>query len=166
MRNVDDLFEVEKIKQLKARYFRFLDTKDWDGFETLFTEDAVLDSSMAFYAPHPVTGEPLTHGRPELVAGIQTGDMVMIGGKTMADKGRQLFPGVITMHHGHMPEIEILSDDQATGVWPLEDRLLFPEGAPIREVHGFGHYFETYRKVDGHWKIACSKLTRLRVNVE
>lgn len=165
-RGADELVEIERIKQLKARYFRFLDTKDWDGFETLFTDDAVLDARQSFYAPHPVTGKPLTHGRADLVEGIDTGDMLMAGGKTMADKGRKLFPGVITMHHGHMPEIEIISADEATAIWPMEDRLLFPEGSPIHEVIGFGHYHETYRKVDGAWKIYRSTLTRLRVHVE
>jgi hypothetical protein len=27
--------DVESIKQLKARYFRLMDTKDWDAFEEL-----------------------------------------------------------------------------------------------------------------------------------
>jgi len=36
---VQMLWDVEQIKQLKARYFRLLDTKDWDGFADLFTDD-------------------------------------------------------------------------------------------------------------------------------
>ena len=35
--------DMEEIRQLKACYFRFLDTKDWEGFESLFSADAMLD---------------------------------------------------------------------------------------------------------------------------
>ncbi len=38
---VDQLWDIEQIKQLKARYFRFLDTKDWNSFARLFTDDCV-----------------------------------------------------------------------------------------------------------------------------
>jgi len=34
-------------------------------------------------------------------------------------------------------------------------------------VHGFGHYHDTYVKSsDGGWRIASSRLTRLRIEVE
>ena len=36
---VQMLWDIEQIKQLKARYFRLLDTKDWDAFAELFTDD-------------------------------------------------------------------------------------------------------------------------------
>jgi len=35
-----DLESIELIKQLKARYFRFLDTRNLDGLKTVFTHDA------------------------------------------------------------------------------------------------------------------------------
>ena len=35
------LWEIEAIKQLKARYCRYLDTKQWDDWRTLFTDDFV-----------------------------------------------------------------------------------------------------------------------------
>jgi SnoaL-like domain len=28
--------DIEAIRQLKARYFRLMDTKDWDGFRASF----------------------------------------------------------------------------------------------------------------------------------
>jgi len=37
----------EDIRQLKTRYFRYLDAKDWVGFETLFAPDAVMDFRSA-----------------------------------------------------------------------------------------------------------------------
>ena len=33
---------LEDIRAVKARYCRFLDTKDWEALGRLFTEDAVL----------------------------------------------------------------------------------------------------------------------------
>ena len=44
----EQLLAIEEIKQLKARYFRSMDTKDWEGFASVFAPNAVLD----------VTGEP------------------------------------------------------------------------------------------------------------
>ena len=37
---VDD---IEEIKRLKARYFRMMDTKDWDGLAQVFTDDVEID---------------------------------------------------------------------------------------------------------------------------
>ena len=34
------LLDIEAIKQLKARYFRYVDTKQWDDLKALFTADA------------------------------------------------------------------------------------------------------------------------------
>ena len=39
--------DVEAIKQLKARYFRTMDTKDWAAMRQVFTDDVVIDTSEA-----------------------------------------------------------------------------------------------------------------------
>ena len=36
---------------------------------------------------------------------------------------------------------------------------------PTLTLHGYGHYHETYEKIDGRWRIKTSKLTRLREDV-
>ncbi|POY23261.1 hypothetical protein C3469_22450, partial [Mycobacterium kansasii] len=41
------LWEMEAIKQLKARYCRYLDTKRWDDWRRLFTDDFVSDTSQS-----------------------------------------------------------------------------------------------------------------------
>src|SRR5450759_257723 len=46
------LLDIEEIKQLKARYFRLMDTKDWAGFTALFTDDAVLDAAGTVHHGH------------------------------------------------------------------------------------------------------------------
>ena len=58
-----------------------------------------------------------------------------------------------------MPEIEILSDSEARGIWAMEDIVEFTG----RRLHGFGHYHETYRKDGGQWRIARLHLTRTRI---
>ena len=42
-----DFADWAAITEVKARYCRLLDTKDWQGYAALFTEDAVLDTSPA-----------------------------------------------------------------------------------------------------------------------
>ena len=41
------LLEIEAIKQLKARYCRYLDTKDWQAWRSIFADDFVSDTSPA-----------------------------------------------------------------------------------------------------------------------
>ena len=36
------LVHVENIKQLKARYFRFVDSKQWDALRDVFTDDVLF----------------------------------------------------------------------------------------------------------------------------
>jgi hypothetical protein len=68
---------------------------------------------------------------------------------------------VVTVHHGHTPEIELTSATTARGIWAMEDMLRWPDG---REMHGYGHYHETYELVEDAWRIKTSTLTRLRVD--
>ena len=60
-----------------------------------------------------------------------------------------------------MPEIDLTSDSTASGVWPMEDIVLTDKF----ELHGYGHYHETYEKIDGSWRIKTLRLSRLRVVV-
>jgi hypothetical protein len=74
---------------------------------------------------------------------------------------RETLAEVVTVHHGHMPEIEITSPTTATGVWAMEDMLRWPNG---EELHGYGHYHDTYVKTGADWRIASTTLTRLRAD--
>ena len=145
---IDELQAIEQIKKLKARYFRCMDTKDWDGFANVFAPDAVMDMSSEM-RDGQTEGEGVTHGARAIAAFV-----------------RGAVDAVETVHHGHMPEIEITSDTTATGTWAMEDMLRWPADAPIDEMHGYGHYHETYEKIDGQWRIATCTLTRLRVDFE
>ncbi len=60
-----------------------------------------------------------------------------------------------------MPEITLTGPGTASGIWSMEDIVEFPDGTVLQ---GYGHYHETYRKVDGEWRIATLHLTRLRMD--
>lgn len=141
MDTTEKLDAVEEIKKLKARYFRFVDTKHWDDLKALFTPDARFDGESA--------GMGAIADRDAFLDGCKAG-----------------LTHCVSVHHGHCPEIELTSASTATGIWPMEDMLRWDEnsGSPVRTLHGFGHYFEDYAKVGGDWKIASWKLTRLRVD--
>ena len=147
MEPVERLMATEEIKQLKARYFRCMDTKDWAGFEQVFAADAVMDMSSEMR--DQTTRGGITRGAAQIAAMVRT----VVG-------------PVVTVHHGHMPEIEITSPTTARGVWAMEDKLRWPEGSPVRTMHGYGHYHETYERTDDGWRIKTITLTRLRVDTE
>lgn len=137
VRRVEALEAIEQIKQLKARYFRFVDEKKHDELAALFTPDAEL-----------VT-DGITWDSPEHLAGTI----------------RDLTGAAPSVHHGHMPEIEITGPDTASGIWAMEDLLTFPAAPGAPEGHnGYGQYRETYRKVDGTWLIDSLVLTRFRMD--
>ena len=131
------MLEIEAIKQLKARYCRYLDTKDWQAWRSLFSDDFLSDTSPA--------GGKVIKGADEFVAFT-----------------RKSLRSQATVHQVHAPEIELTSPTTARGVWALEVVVRFGPGVNLR---GYGHYTETYEKVDGQWLIASSTLTRLREDV-
>jgi hypothetical protein len=157
----EQVLAIEAIKRLKARYFRCVDTKDWAGFLALFAPDAVIDTSEAF-TPKDYTGALLEFNGvvppPPNPAG-RCDDIA----KFVVDLSKVL-DGVSTVHHGHMPEIELTSPTTATGIWAMEDILRWPRDSAIRDMHGYGHYRETYELLPKGWRIKTLKLTRLRVD--
>src|SRR5262245_9585617 len=110
------LVAIEAIKQLKAKYFRCVDTKDWRAFQELFTADATFDSSD------------------------DGPGCIVTGPAKIAETASVPLADAISVHHGHCPEIEIASRVSASGIWPMEDMLTWKEGstAPIKSLHGYG----------------------------
>jgi SnoaL-like domain len=161
---VNKLFAIEAIKQLKARYFRLMDTKQWDDWGQVFAVDAVMEVPEA---------EMVNHGRAEIVANVSA---ALVGSRTT--------------HHGHMPEIELIDDAHARGIWAMFDYVEWPTtpalaGSPRERttpalagsprepqnngvrvgLQGYGHYHETYvRGDDGEWRIQTIRLERLRID--
>jgi len=143
---IERLVAIEDIKRLKAKYFRCLDTKDWDGFASVFSDDAVMDMSS------------------EMRDGTTPGDGITTGAQAIARFVSGAVDQVNTVHHGHMPEIDVTSDTTAAGIWAMEDKLWWPEGAPLTAMHGYGHYHERYVRTADGWRISFLTLTRLRVD--
>ncbi|MGE0773669.1 MAG: nuclear transport factor 2 family protein [Sphingomonadaceae bacterium] len=154
MDDLSRLVAIEEIKTLKARYFRGVDTKDWVLLDDVMAEDIVVDYRGT--ATDPGTG---INYAPDA-----TGDTIQ-GRALVIDGLKKSLDGIVSAHQGYMPEIEILSDTEARGVWAMFDALRFPAGAPISALSGFGHYHETYQKIDGRWRIKTLRLPRLRVDV-
>ena len=39
--------DIEAIRRLKARYFRTMDAKDWNGMRQVFADDVMIDTTEA-----------------------------------------------------------------------------------------------------------------------
>jgi len=132
-REVEVLKDIEAIKKLKGRYFRAVDCKLWDELADCFAEDAVTDYS---------NGREHYEGR----------DAIMKYLKSTMDMP------VLTMHHGHQPEITITSETTAVGTWALEDYIITLKN---RGIQGAAFYHDEYVKVDGRWKIKSTGYDRV-----
>ena len=138
--NVDQHNDLEAIRRLKARYFRLLDTQDWENWTSCFTTDVV---AIFEGAPRSSNDQP-TENRVE-------------GNELLAELCAQLLDGATTVHQGYMPEIELTSEAIATGIWSMYDNVRFP----TCNFKGWGHYHDEYVKEDGQWRIKKTHLTRL-----
>ena len=136
-----ELKALEALKQLKARYFRFIDTKDFAQLPSVFTEDYVYADDAK---------ERIISGRDPFVQFIA-----------------ERHSSSVSVHHGYMPELELLSETEARGIWAMTDFVILPSSTNGRLVQrGSGHYHEQYRQEDGVWKIAHTHLTRIWLSIE
>ncbi len=135
-----DLQELEKIKQLKYRYFRALDTNNWELMRECLTEDCCARYDSGKYS---------FDGRDNII--------------TFLDEGMSS-PQMITLHQAHHPEIDIIDDNNATGTWYLQDMVISTEYNFT--LRGAGFYHDKYRKVDGEWKISTTGYDRTFEEVE
>jgi hypothetical protein len=148
------LLAIEEIKQLKGRYFRFLDTKDWESLRSVFCDDAVFDARASLSID----------GRGEAGRAAESNDWVYRGGDAIVAFIERAVGSSRTVHHGHCHEIELLSADAASGIIAMEDQI-WDEAGRTLSLHGCGHYHETYRCVAGRWRIHTSRITRLYVSL-
>ena len=135
------LEEIREIEQLKYRYLRCIDTKDWEGLAETFTEDA----STGYGG-----GAQAFRGRDAIMAFMRAGLERM---------------DIVSLHQVHHPEIELTSATTAKGRWYLEDYVI--NSGPASEympgqsvLRGAALYSDEYVKVDGAWKIAFTGYER------
>ncbi len=121
--------DLEQIRQLKYRYLRTLDTKQWDEFADCLVPEATADYAGLTFAD-----------RAELVDYLRT----------------NLGPTLVTMHHCHHPEIT-LDDDTAgpataRGRWYLHDQVISEE---LRfRLEGAAFYDDRYVRTPEGWRIS------------
>lgn len=142
-RTIEQLNDIEDIKQLKARYCRLIDQKKWSELEADFVTDAVIE----------IAGAP---GGAEDIQRFATAHAFVEGLRT-------LMGPLVSVHQVHAPEIALVDARSARGVWTVSDRLVFPDGNPLKILQGWGIYHETYAKISGRWRIASVRLERLLV---
>lgn len=127
-RRIQALEDVEAIKRLKYRYWRHLDRKEWDEIAQCFTPDATVSYGDGRYR----------------FTGVEA--IVRFLRESL---GRE--SGSVTIHHGHHPEIELLSGTMAHGRWALHN-YLFNEKQK-RAVAIGAYYDDDYVKIGGEWKL-------------
>ncbi len=128
-----DLVVRDEICNLKYRYLRCLDLKQWDDLSACFTERATASYSA---------------GQHELVGREQIMRFLI----------ESLGTDFVTMHQCHHPEI-VVEGDRATGRWALQDTVLMTEHRLI--LQGAAFYEDDYeRGEDGAWRIAHTGYVR------
>lgn len=137
MAGTPDFADWQAICSLKAAYCRLLDTKDWEGWGRLFTEDIHLDVTGS--------GGDVVQGRDAVVASVR--------GSIGTAK---------TAHQVHSPEITV-AGDSANAIWAMQDRVVWDGG---RALTGWGHYHERYVRTAEGWRIAEQRLTRLQMDFD
>ena len=91
---LQQLSDLEEIRQLKHRYFRCIDTGNEAELAEILAEDVTIDYRGGGYRVQ-VSGKA---------------DMInFIASSFNSD--------VVAMHHGHSPEIRFTGPDPATGTW-------------------------------------------------
>ncbi|MCH9691582.1 MAG: nuclear transport factor 2 family protein [Gammaproteobacteria bacterium] len=118
---------IEYIKQLKARYLLACDQRDFDGLRSCFVTSGLV----------------INYG----FIGKFTSVEQFIS--TFSDMTQHA--GHIDLHHGLAPQITLLDENQASGIWRLHFQLLHTE-MQLMQIMG-GVYEDKYRRVDSKWKI-------------
>ena len=136
---------IDDIRLVKARYCRFLDTKDWESFTSLFTSDAMMDVQE------------------------DTGNPAITGVALIVEQVKFAVEHAASSHQVHTPEITLDGPDSAQGVWAMQDRVVWQAGKSpiggIASITGYGQYHESYHREDAVWKISALRLSRFHVDM-
>jgi len=135
-RDIQMLMDIEAIKLVKHAYFRCIDTANFEELADYFHEDVTVHFIGGTY-------EWKLQGKAEYLKSI----------------GQSFNRRYITQHNGHQPEIRMVSETEATGLWYLADRVWQFE-RPYLTV-GTALYTDRYVKVDGRWLIRETRYRRI-----
>lgn len=129
-----DRSDERAIAQLKYRYVRSLDTKDWDELVSLLTEDATASYGGGAYQ---------RRGRDAIMEFLTTN----MGSETLH-----------TAHRVGQPEISV-TGDTAEGRWALTDTVIDMSLGIF--ISGAAFYEDTYVREDDAWLISSTGYRRL-----
>jgi hypothetical protein len=138
---LQQMLDYKAILELKARFVQTVDAKDWDGYRAVFT---------------PRTG-----------AFDFGGGYVVEGGDAFVATVAGMLEGAVSVHRAFLPQVDLTSPTEAAGAWAVNDYIEWgpdPKTGERRGQQGFGYEYETYRKVDGAWKIAGWRLQYVRLD--
>ena len=152
MNELERLIATEEIKQVKARYFRGVDTNDADLVRGILADDCVLDYTGC--CVDPATGRDF----------LPAMNVTLRGRASWSSEGLSKV-GIVSVHQGHQCEVTVMTDTTASAIWSMTDRLFMPAGAAFAVMTGYGYYHETYEKTRGSWKIKTLRIARIRVEV-
>ena len=135
-RDIQRLMDMEAIRQLKYAYFRCVDTANLEELATLFHEDVSVHFIGGTY-------EWKVQGKQDYVKNI----------------GVSFSREAVGQHNAHHPEIQMLSETEATAIWYLEDNMwILNHNA---KTFGTAIYWDRYLKVDGKWLIKDTNYERV-----
>ena len=134
---IQRLEDLEAIRRLKYRYLRALDTKQWDELAETLAEDCSCAYSDGAYS---------FEGRDAILEFLRS--------TPLAEGG-----GLIGVHHGQQPEIDLTGPTTAAGTWTLYNYLVDKSGGTGLRMCAL--YHDEYVKIDGSWRIAKTGYTRI-----
>ncbi|KAI1339738.1 hypothetical protein F5Y15DRAFT_381957 [Xylariaceae sp. FL0016] len=129
----------------KARYARYADTKQWDKFAA---EVALPD---CIYSYRGVDGEVINLGSHRTAYRTTTDFIAFF---------QPFFARLQTLHNFSPGDFEQTGDDVVQAVFAFEDQLMIPQLGAWAEIRGGGHYYETWRRVEGVWKLEALDMKR------
>ena len=135
-RDMQRMMDIEAIKQLKHRYFRCIDTANWEELKPGLHADMKTHYMGGGY-------EFKLANRAEFLATME----------------QAFHTKAVGRHTGSMPEIDILSDTEATGIWSLYDHFWSMNTDSL--THGTALYWDRYVKEDGRWQIKETTYQRI-----
>ncbi|KUI61644.1 hypothetical protein VP1G_08817 [Cytospora mali] len=138
-------FEIsEIISRKKALYGRYIDTKQWEKFNSI----ALADAELRFFEPDGT----LTH--------VGKTPLAFTSPDAFAKFFSKVFANAQTLHMFGRGELEHFRPDEVNAIWPMEDQIILKPGWLSIEVRGGGYYYETWREKDGDWFLASLVLRR------
>jgi ketosteroid isomerase-like protein len=132
---IEDLVEIEEIKNLRPLYSHYYDGVDIDALVDLYTDDAICEFGEAF-------------------GGDWVGKETIRANFSKFAEGEGEIHSV--MHAVTNPWIRLIDADTAHGRWYMLN-INTTEGGE-NPLNMFGIYDDVYKKVDGEWKIHRTRI--------